>query len=96
MADNSSNSNGSSILPSILLGVGTIAIFVVVVLLASLLRDGEKKIVKEPDANKPTAAVLREQDQETLSSFGWVDQEKGVVRIPVDHAKKLVLEELNQ
>ena len=96
MADNSSNSNGSSILPSVLLGAGTIVVFAVIVLLGSLIGGGDKTIVVEPDDSKPTAAVLREQEAETLTTYGWVDQEKGTVRIPVERAEALYLEELNQ
>lgn len=31
-----------------------------------------------------------------LESYGWVDKEKGVVRIPIDRAVKLALERANQ
>jgi len=34
---------------------------------------------------------LRESEQQTLNSYGWVDQQKGVVRIPIDEAMKRVL-----
>lgn len=33
-------------------------------------------------------------DQEKLTTAGWVDKEKGVVRLPIADAKKLVLAEL--
>jgi len=33
-----------------------------------------------------------EKQQETLKSYGWVDQQNGVVRIPIDRAMRLVLE----
>ena len=35
---------------------------------------------------------LRAQDQETLGTYGWVDQAGGVARIPIDRAMSLVLE----
>ncbi len=33
---------------------------------------------------------FRYQQDETLSSYGWVDQNAGVVRIPIDQAMKLI------
>jgi len=35
---------------------------------------------------------LKESEQTTLSSYGWVDQQKGIIRIPIDEAMKRVLE----
>ena len=65
--------------------------------LASLFIPGASDIVaSESGDNPPTAAELREQEAETLSTYGWVDQEKGIVRIPVDRATELVIEELNK
>jgi hypothetical protein len=36
-------------------------------------------------------AMLEEEDK-TLESYGWVDKNSGVVRIPIDEAMKLVLQ----
>jgi hypothetical protein len=33
---------------------------------------------------------FREQEEQTLNSYGWVDQQAGVVRIPIDRAMQLV------
>jgi hypothetical protein len=33
---------------------------------------------------------FREQEEETLNSYGWVDQQAGVVRIPIDRAMQLL------
>jgi hypothetical protein len=35
---------------------------------------------------------LRAQDQEMLSTYGWVDQTRGVARIPIDRAMSIVVE----
>ena len=37
-------------------------------------------------------ADLRAKEQELLDSYGWVDKNAGVVRIPIDAAMKLTLE----
>lgn len=37
-------------------------------------------------------AALRARDEEVLTSYGWVDETNGVVRIPVEQAMELLLE----
>jgi hypothetical protein len=34
---------------------------------------------------------LRDEENKKLSSYGWVDEKAGVVRIPIEEAKKLLL-----
>jgi hypothetical protein len=34
---------------------------------------------------------IRREESEKLNSYGWVDEKNGVVRIPIDEAKKLLL-----
>jgi hypothetical protein len=54
--------------------------------------------VREPPGprlqNQPFKDVylLREGEREKLSSYGWVDQSSGVVRIPIDEAMRIVSE----
>jgi hypothetical protein len=33
---------------------------------------------------------LREQEDRTLNSYGWIDQQNGIIRIPIEQAKKLI------
>jgi len=35
-------------------------------------------------------AKLRERERQTLNSYGWVDEERGLVRIPIGRAVELV------
>ena len=35
---------------------------------------------------------FREEEEHLLSSYGWADQNTGVVRLPIDRAKELLLE----
>ncbi len=37
-------------------------------------------------------ADMRTAEQRTLTSYGWVDQQKGIVHIPIDVAMKLTLQ----
>lgn len=40
-------------------------------------------------------ADLRAADQTALTTYGWNDKSRGIVRIPVDRAMELVVPELN-
>lgn len=42
---------------------------------------------------KRNLADLREYEERVLSTYGWADREAGVVRIPIDRARELVLQE---
>lgn len=47
-----------------------------------------------PYQNTPVTdlAAMRESEQRALTTYGWVDPEKGIVRIPIDEAMKLTLQ----
>lgn len=36
--------------------------------------------------------ALREEQNQQLTQYGWINQENGVVRIPIDRAKDLLVE----
>ena len=38
-------------------------------------------------------AILRTREEELLSTYGWVDREAGIVRIPIDQAIELLAED---
>jgi len=97
MAADSHNENGTFSLSSILKALGAIAVFAVLIWLVYGLggQEGEP-IVKVLGNRPPSAAELRAQEAEILTTYGWVNQEAGVVRIPVDRAAELFLEEANQ
>lgn len=40
--------------------------------------------------------LLRQYEQDALESYGWVDQEKGRARIPVDKAMEIIVERSRQ
>jgi hypothetical protein len=33
---------------------------------------------------------FREQEDQMLDSYGWIDRQNGVIRIPIEQAKKLI------
>ncbi len=43
------------------------------------------------ETNEPSEITsFRVQEEQTLNSYGWVDQSAGVVRIPIDRAMELL------
>jgi hypothetical protein len=40
----------------------------------------------------PELAEMRAQEDAELHSYGWVDRQNGVIRIPIDEAMRLMLE----
>jgi hypothetical protein len=75
--------------------VSAIVLFVVVVLLqAFFYRAEQEENVRKVVAVAPQElSQLRAQQQELLHSYKVVDQQKGVVAIPIDLAMKLVVQE---
>jgi len=52
------------------------------------------KIFPDPQLQKtpiPDLKAVRAAEDETLNSYGWVDQQKGVVRIPINQAMDMVV-----
>jgi len=47
-----------------------------------------------PTANTPVTdmAGMRKAENESLNKAGWIDQQKGIVRLPIDLAKQLVVQ----
>jgi len=35
---------------------------------------------------------FREREDQTLGSYGWIDRQNGVIRIPIEQAKRLILQ----
>lgn len=55
----------------------------------------EKRVPPEPRLQtdpRQDLSDLRAKEDEILGSYGWVDKNAGVVRIPIDQAMKLTLE----
>jgi hypothetical protein len=52
------------------------------------------KDTKNPELKIPQGEmiVVREKWARELNSYGWVDEQNGVVRLPIERAKKLLLE----
>ncbi|HZT77170.1 MAG TPA: hypothetical protein VFA27_10960 [Vicinamibacterales bacterium] len=60
-----------------------------------LATEQENRLPPEPRLQtnpRQDLSDLRSQEDQILTSYGWVDRNAGVVRIPIDRAMKLTLE----
>ena len=84
----------STLLKNTLAVVACLAVFALILPLA--LRTGNPASPASDGAEAlPTAAELQARDWEILHSYGWVDEEKGVVRLPISRARELFADETN-
>jgi hypothetical protein len=63
---------------------------------AQMRSTSEERLPPEPRIQADPAAdlrVLRAGEDAALGSYGWVDRERGVVRVPIEVAMKLVLDQ---
>jgi len=88
-------SNGT--LLTLLAAIGGFAIFALIVFIAYLpkkpapLADG----VRTPEQRKAALSELRAKEKAAATTYGWVDQPTGIIRIPIDEAVKITIKELN-
>lgn len=80
--------------------VVAVLILLVAVAVAAIRLTGGLNATQEEDAERSAVrlknlAESKEADAAQLSTYGWADRAKGIVRIPVNHAMDLVIPELN-
>src|SRR3954467_10309937 len=87
---NSEDVKERSILPSLLAIVG--ALLIVLVLIWAM-----RQYMQPPPLNQnrtaeraKALAELRAQEHQELTTAGWIDQGKGLVRLPIDEAVRIV------
>lgn len=51
------------------------------------------KSVETPDVEKPTLREMRAADQRELTSYGWINRQQGHVRIPIERAMELLVQD---
>lgn len=96
MSDASSaHESKGSFAATLLAAIGGFAIFGLILVVAYLpnkaapVGDG----VKTPEQRKAALAELRGKEQTAATTYGWVDKDKGLVRLPLDRAIELTIQE---
>ena len=97
MSDSTHTSSSSGSFLTVLAAIGGFAIFALIVFIAYLpkkpdpLPDG----ARTPEQRKSALAELRAKEKAAVTTYGWVDQKAGIVRIPVEEAVKITIKEIN-
>ena len=77
-----------------------VGFFLFLFVLSFMWMDNERETIarsnRSADERYEILRTKREQDEERLHSYGWIDQDKGIVRLPIDRAMELLLQETNQ
>lgn len=75
--------------------LGGFAIFALIVTIAYLPQRpaGVRQGALTPKERTTRLMELRGKEQKQASSYGWVDQQKGVIQLPVDRAMELTIQE---
>lgn len=87
--------SSSSFTATLVAAIGGFAIFALILVVAYLpnkaapVGDG----VKTPEQRKAILAELHGKEQTAATTYGWVDKDKGVVRLPLDRAIELTIQE---
>lgn len=95
MSDASSSQSNGSFTATIVAAAGGLAIFLLILLVAYLPNKAEPAGdgVKTPAERKAALAELRGKEKTTATTYGWVDQPAGVVRLPLDRAVELTIQQ---
>ena len=97
MSDSTQTSSSTGSWVTVAAAVGGFAIFALILFIAYLpkkpapLADG----VRTPEQRKAALAELHAKEKAAATTYGWVDQATGIVRIPIDEAVQLTIKEIN-
>lgn len=95
--DTSVTSDDPQARPVLLLGgVAVLVLVVTVIALQALFLSVKRSEEQSKVFAVPDSAVIKLQSQQlaTLESYGWVDRDKGLVRIPVSRAMDLMVKDI--
>ncbi len=97
MSDASSApSSKGSFTATLLAALGAFAIFGLIMIVAYLPNRVEAPVgdgVRSPAERKALLAEHQAREQAKAATYGWVDRQAGVVRLPIDRAIELVIQE---
>jgi len=82
--------------PIVIVGiVGSILTVVIILLLSVLFLHAKQAEIYDKSSGPAPDDIrrLRSEQLETLTEYRWVDEKKGIVRIPIDRAMDLLVKE---
>jgi hypothetical protein len=97
MSDAQAPAGVSSFTATLLAVIGGFAIFLLILLVAYLPKKPEALAdgARTPAQRKVALAELQAKELNATTTYGWVDQTKGQVRLPTSDAVELTIVELN-
>ena len=63
---------------------------------SSLSREMARKQTMGAEAGHAQLTGLREHEDSTMHEYGWMDKDKGMVKIPIEHAMEMMAKEAAQ
>src|SRR5438270_583292 len=77
--------------------IGCFAIFGLILAIAYLPKQPAPLTqgTKSPEERKALLVEQRAKEASAAQNYGWIDQPKGVVRLPIDRAMELTIQDLN-
>lgn len=97
MADSVPSNRRGDLLPAIAIVAGFLLLGVVVYFVYSKNRaDAVAWGGNDPAQRAELLREMRERESEQLGSYGWVDEDAGIVRLPIERAMELTVEEINR
>lgn len=91
------NTPNNSSIGTIAAVVGGFALFALIVALAYLPQRSEpvQTGALTPTERYQRLTDMRAKEAKQINAYGWVDQPKGVVQLPIERAMELTVQELN-
>jgi hypothetical protein len=102
MSDSAPSRSGQTALVVAIIGVFAIFILILQVVRNPVTPLNQAENVPEeeqwkltPEGRKARLAEVRGREQSATSTYSWLNQEQGVVLLPIEQAMKLTIEEIN-
>ena len=89
-----SEPSDNKVLLSALGWVGVLCVFIFIVAVAYLPNRSVSSVEKNAEERFEIRDTVRGEQSRLVGAYEWVNQEEGIVRIPVDRAMRLTVDEL--
>jgi hypothetical protein len=93
----SDNASSKKLWTTLIAAIGGFAIFLIILFIAYLPQKAGPiaEGTLSPEERAARLADLRAKEKAALTTYAWIDQQGGVVRLPIDRAIELTIQELN-